>query len=164
MARSERGLPGSSLRAAPLVAGDGVLDLTVLVAGDRVVVAAIEGADVGHPDRGHDGPGPPGLTAMVWVKIRRRPTSSNPLCGGITGYTHVVAKVMVSLPDDLLHSLDAEAERRKTTRSGLLRDYVHEGLRRRAQERAGRVRQLLSAAGHHGANSVGDLKRHRPVA
>lgn len=81
-----------------------------------------------------------------------------------TGYTWAMAKVMVSLPDELLGSLDAEAARRNTTRSGLLRDYVHEGLRRRAQERARRVEQVMSEAGHHGGAGVRDLKRHRRTA
>ncbi len=81
-----------------------------------------------------------------------------------TGYARLMAKVMVSLPDDLLGSLDAEAARRNTTRSGLLRDYAHEGLRHRGHERARRVQQLMSEAGHHGGNGVNDLKRHRPTA
>ena len=38
-----------------------------------------------------------------------------------TGYTGAMAKVMVSLPDELLDAVDAEAARRGTTRSGLLR-------------------------------------------
>ncbi len=33
-----------------------------------------------------------------------------------------MAKVMVSLPDDVLAQIDGEARRRGTTRSGLLRD------------------------------------------
>lgn len=81
-----------------------------------------------------------------------------------TGYTLPMAKVMVSLPDDLLGSLDAEAARRSTTRSGLLRDYVNEGLRHRGHERARRVQQLIGEAGHHGGNGVDDLKHHRPTA
>ncbi len=74
-----------------------------------------------------------------------------------------MAKVMVSLPDDLLGSLDAEAARRNTSRSGLLRDYVNEGLRRRGQERACRVQQVMSEAGHHGGDGVRELKRQRPT-
>jgi hypothetical protein len=35
-------------------------------------------------------------------------------------YTRSMAKVMVSLPDDLLGALDAEARRRRTSRSALL--------------------------------------------
>ena len=70
---------------------------------------------------------------------------------------------MVSLPDDLLGSLDAEAARRNTSRSGLLRDYVNEGLHHRGQERARRVQQVMSVAGHHGGDGVRELKRHRPA-
>lgn len=33
-----------------------------------------------------------------------------------------MAKVMISIPDGLLEMLDAEAERRRTSRSGLLQD------------------------------------------
>lgn len=75
-----------------------------------------------------------------------------------------MAKVMVSLPDDLLDLLDAEAARRNTTRSGLLRDYVREGMRHRAQERARRVQQLMTKADHHGGDGVRALKRLRPPA
>jgi len=81
----------------------------------------------------------------------------------IPGILGLMAKVMVSLPDELLGSLDAEAARRNTTRSGLLRDYVHEGLRNRGRERTRRIQQLMSEAGHHGGDVVGDLKRHRPT-
>jgi len=83
---------------------------------------------------------------------------------GHTGYTHSVAKVMVSLPDDLLGSLDAEVARRGTTRSGLLRHYVDEGLRQRGETRARRVEELMHACGRHGGRGVEDLKRHRPRA
>lgn len=40
--------------------------------------------------------------------------------GNTEGYTHRMAKVMVSLPDDLLAELDAEVARRSTSRSALL--------------------------------------------
>ncbi len=39
-----------------------------------------------------------------------------------------MAKVMVSLPDELMGQLDAEAKRRGTTRSGLLADVVRREL------------------------------------
>jgi predicted transcriptional regulator len=42
-----------------------------------------------------------------------------------------MAKVMVSLPDDLLKSLDEEAHRRSVTRSGLLASAVRRELARR---------------------------------
>ncbi len=81
---------------------------------------------------------------------------------GHTGYTRLVAKVMVSLPDDLLGSLDAEAARRGTTRSGLLRLYIDEALRGRGEARARLVEGLMRAPGHHGGRAVEELKRHRP--
>lgn len=43
-----------------------------------------------------------------------------------TVYTHPVAKVMISIPDDLLERLDAQARANRETRSGLLRRLVEE--------------------------------------
>ena len=86
------------------------------------------------------------------------------LHGGNTGYTHAMAKVMVSLPDDLLRQLDAEADRRGTTRSGLLRDYVEDGMRRRSRERAQRMREILAepvAPGHFGGSGVELIREER---
>jgi len=45
-----------------------------------------------------------------------------------------MAKVMVSFPDELLERVDAEAVRRATTRSALLRDAVSRELARRDPE------------------------------
>jgi HicB_like antitoxin of bacterial toxin-antitoxin system len=39
---------------------------------------------------------------------------------GNTVYTHPVAKVMISIPDDLLERLDAQARENRETRSGFL--------------------------------------------
>lgn len=71
---------------------------------------------------------------------------------------------MVSLPDELLARLDAEAARRGTTRSGLLRHYVDEGVRKRARVRARRVDELMRTPGRHGGRGVDELKRGRPAA
>jgi len=40
---------------------------------------------------------------------------------GNTVYTHSVAKVMISMPDDLLERLDTQARANRETRSGFLR-------------------------------------------
>jgi len=40
---------------------------------------------------------------------------------GNTVYTHPVAKVMISMPDDLLERLDVQARANRETRSGFLR-------------------------------------------
>lgn len=47
-----------------------------------------------------------------------------------------MAKVMISIPDDLLGMLDAEVERRRTTRSALLQSAARRelGLTRRDRE------------------------------
>jgi metal-responsive CopG/Arc/MetJ family transcriptional regulator len=47
-----------------------------------------------------------------------------------------MAKVMISLPDDLLGALDAEVERRRTSRSALLQDAARRelGLLRRDRD------------------------------
>ena len=65
-----------------------------------------------------------------------------------------MAKVMVSLPDDLLRAVDVEAGRRGTTRSGYLRDLAEAQLRRRSTFRAERMEEIDSAddppTGHGG--------------
>jgi hypothetical protein len=43
-----------------------------------------------------------------------------------TVYTRPVAKVMISIPDDLLDRLDARAEANRETRSGFLRRLVEQ--------------------------------------
>ena len=75
-----------------------------------------------------------------------------------------MAKVMVSLPDELVASIDAEAKRLGTTRSGLLRVYADEALRRRAGERAERIAEILAAAPaiESGGRGIDELKRLRP--
>src|SRR4051794_26185917 len=54
------------------------------------------------------------------------------VCGSNTaGYTAGMSKVMVSLPDELLALIDAEAKRRSTSRSALLALAAQRELRRR---------------------------------
>ena len=86
-------------------------------------------------------------------------TESGSTTAGVsnTGYTPAMAKVMVSLPDDLLRQLDAEARERGTTRSGLLRSYVQEGMQRRTQERARRMKELRAEPATGRGNDVVEL-------
>ncbi len=55
----------------------------------------------------------------------------------------------------------AEARCLRTTRSGLLRSYVDEGLRRRSEERARRIDEIMSSAHavRCGGRGVDELKR-----
>lgn len=76
-----------------------------------------------------------------------------------------MAKVMVSLPDELLRAVDIEAERRGTTRSGFLRELAEDSLRRRSVHRAERMTQIDAAAGPvrgHGGQVAELVKAHRP--
>lgn len=76
-----------------------------------------------------------------------------------------MAKVMVSLPDDLLRAVDVEAGRRGTTRSGFLRELAEETLRRRTVRRAERMAELDAADGPpvgHGGGAADLVKATRP--
>ena len=71
---------------------------------------------------------------------------------------------MVSLPDELLAELDAEAARRGTSRSGLLRELADVALHRRVADRAARVEEIMRDGTPHGGDVAALVKRHRPAA
>jgi metal-responsive CopG/Arc/MetJ family transcriptional regulator len=73
-----------------------------------------------------------------------------------------MAKVMVSLPDDLLAEVDAEAYRVGTTRSAVMREFADAALRRRREGRASALRALLGEASAHGGGSAARVKATRP--
>ena len=73
-----------------------------------------------------------------------------------------MAKVMVSLPDDLLAEVDAEARRGGTTRSAVMREFAAIALRRRRESRAAAMRSLLGEASRHGGRSAERVKQTRP--
>jgi hypothetical protein len=95
-----------------------------------------------------------------WLESVRHPRLANP--AGIPGYTDVMAKVMVSLPDDLLAEVDAEARRGGMTRSAVMRDFADAALRRRREGRAAAMRSLLSDASPHGGRAAEQIKATRP--
>jgi predicted transcriptional regulator len=82
---------------------------------------------------------------------------------GNTGYTADVAKVMISLPDDLLARVDAQASERGSTRSATIRQLAEAGLGERQRRLAERMAALEGQAGGHGGHGVTDLKAGRPV-
>ena len=85
---------------------------------------------------------------------------------GNTGYTNGMAKVMVSLPDNLLWAVDIEADRRGTTRSGYLRILAEEELRRRSIRRALRMAEIDKMDGFspgHGGGAADLVKMTRPA-
>jgi metal-responsive CopG/Arc/MetJ family transcriptional regulator len=67
-----------------------------------------------------------------------------------------MAKVMISLPDELLDRFDALARRSGATRSGLLQELMERRLATDADARRKAIREMLDGAGHHG----GDNARH----
>ena len=75
-----------------------------------------------------------------------------------------MAKVMVSMPDDLLSEVDAEANRLGTTRSAVLRQFADSALRERRSDRAAAMRALLAHPGHHGGGAAERVKDSRPAA
>ncbi len=58
-----------------------------------------------------------------------------------------MAKVMVSIPDDLLSAVDAEAGRRHTTRSGLLQDAARREIGLLEREREAVIADLDALGG-----------------
>ena len=73
-----------------------------------------------------------------------------------------MAKVMVSMPNDLLAEVDAEASRAGSTRSAVMRDFADAALRRRRSNRAAAMRSLLSNVSPHGGKAVEQVKTTRP--
>jgi hypothetical protein len=78
------------------------------------------------------------------------------------GYTTRLAKVMVSIPDDLLAEVDSEAARTGTSRSAVLRGFADGALRDRRSRRAETMAGLLDHAGNHGGGAADAVKASRP--
>jgi metal-responsive CopG/Arc/MetJ family transcriptional regulator len=60
-----------------------------------------------------------------------------------TVYTQLVAKVMISIPDDLLERLDLRAKEVGETRSGLLQQLTERELEERERHRHAEVKRLM---------------------
>jgi metal-responsive CopG/Arc/MetJ family transcriptional regulator len=81
---------------------------------------------------------------------------------GNTGiYSVAVAKVMISLPDELLERLDDHARRAGTTRSGLLRELAERELESNRTARRRRVLDLVASAAPHGGRSAAEVRKQR---
>ena len=78
-----------------------------------------------------------------------------------SGHTQAMAKVMISLPDDLLARVDAQAAERGSTRSATLRELAEAALGERARLLAERMRGLEGHATGHGGDAVRQLKAGR---
>jgi HicB_like antitoxin of bacterial toxin-antitoxin system len=65
---------------------------------------------------------------------------------GNTVYTHPVAKVMISIPDELLDRLDAQARANHETRSGFLRRLAERELEAERSRKREEIESLLDKA------------------
>jgi len=80
--------------------------------------------------------------------------------GNTIGYTRSMSKVMVSLADDLLAELDAEAARRSTSRSALLATAARREIARRDPDRVAAAIERSEQRFHHaGAFEAAGLVR-----
>jgi metal-responsive CopG/Arc/MetJ family transcriptional regulator len=74
-----------------------------------------------------------------------------------------MAKVMVSMPEELLAEVDAEAERLGSTRSAVLRGYAEAAIQRRRTARAEAIAELLGEGTiSHGGDVARMIKEGRP--
>jgi hypothetical protein len=82
---------------------------------------------------------------------------------GNTVYTHPVAKVMISIPDDLLERLDAQAKSVGETRSGFLQHLAEQELGSADDSRRQEVERLLDllAAEPLGGNAAQIIREAR---
>ena len=85
-----------------------------------------------------------------------------PILGlGNTVYTPSVAKVMISIPDDLLERLDAQARAARETRSGLLRRLVERELSEQGDGRRKQLEDLLGPPVHLGGEAAKLIREDR---
>lgn len=74
-----------------------------------------------------------------------------------------MAKVMISLPDDLLARVDARASEHGSTRSATLRELAEAGLGERQRRLAQGMSALEGQARGHGGNAAEQVKASRPA-
>ena len=80
---------------------------------------------------------------------------------GNTVYTHPVAKVMISIPDDLLERLDAQASANRETRSGFLRRLAERELSTENARRRKEFEELLGPPVNLGGDAARLIREDR---
>ncbi|MGC1851000.1 MAG: type II toxin-antitoxin system HicB family antitoxin [Solirubrobacterales bacterium] len=83
------------------------------------------------------------------------------ILSGNTVYTHPVAKVMISMPDDLLDRLDAQARANHETRSGFLRRLAERELNAEAADQRKRLEELLGPPMNLGGDAARLIREDR---
>lgn len=98
------------------------------------------------------------------VRAAPRPPSAGRSASRAYQYRYILlamAKVMISLPEELVGRIDEQARRRGTTRSGLLRELAERELASDVEVRQQGVRELLAAATAHGGNNARHVREQR---
>lgn len=72
-----------------------------------------------------------------------------------------MARVMISMPDELLEQIDAHARKQRTTRSGLLQQLADREMRARSEARRRRIAEILATAKPHGGNGAQLVREDR---
>lgn len=72
-----------------------------------------------------------------------------------------MAKVMISLPDEVLSGLDRCAKARGTSRSGLLRELAGGEIARAGGDRRRRLEELLGDPAPHGGDGTAAVREAR---
>ena len=80
---------------------------------------------------------------------------------GNTVYTQPVAKVMISIPDDLLARLDAQARINRETRSGFLRRLVEQEISTGSANRRKEFEDLLGPPVNMGGDAARLIREDR---
>jgi HicB_like antitoxin of bacterial toxin-antitoxin system len=83
------------------------------------------------------------------------------ITSGNTVYTHPVAKVMISMPDDLLARLDAQARANRETRSGFLRRLAERELDSEQARKRREIEDLLGPPVRMGGNAARLIREDR---
>lgn len=90
-------------------------------------------------------------------------TATAPVPPVYPGILRKMPKVMVSMPDELLAEVDAEAKRSGSTRSAVLRGFAEAAIQRRRAHRAAEMRKWVRHAGPQPGGDVAELiKATRP--
>jgi len=83
------------------------------------------------------------------------------ITAGNTVYTLPVAKVMISMPDDLLERLDAQARANRETRSGFLQRLAERELEPSEARRRKEIEDLLGPPLHMGGKAAQLIREDR---
>jgi HicB_like antitoxin of bacterial toxin-antitoxin system len=78
-----------------------------------------------------------------------------------TVYTHPVAKVMISIADDLLERIDAQARANRETRSGFLQRLAERELSQHGEDRRRQLEDLLGPPVNLGGDAAKLIREDR---